>query len=105
MQPKLLIANRGEIALRVIRSAVKLGIPTVAIFTLADAASPHVSQAAEAYCIGDGTVWTLRISNSTSSSSMLVSSGSRLRSRRTDRSEWSMASPKQCTRAWTWSSS
>jgi acetyl/propionyl-CoA carboxylase alpha subunit len=38
MQPKLLIANRGEIALRVIRSAVELGIPTVAIFTLADAA-------------------------------------------------------------------
>jgi acetyl/propionyl-CoA carboxylase alpha subunit len=55
MQPKLLIANRGEIALRIIRSAVKLGIPTVALFTLADAASPHVSQADEAHCIGDGT--------------------------------------------------
>ncbi|KAL7419000.1 hypothetical protein Q5752_006684 [Cryptotrichosporon argae] len=52
--PKILIANRGEIALRVIRSAVKLGIPTVAIYTLADAASPHVAQADEAYCIGDG---------------------------------------------------
>ncbi|WVQ81675.1 urea carboxylase [Cryptococcus sp. DSM 104549] len=52
--PKLLIANRGEIALRVIRSAKELGVPTVAIYTLADASSPHVFAADEAYPIGDG---------------------------------------------------
>lgn len=52
---KILIANRGEIALRIQRSADKLGIPTVAIYTLADAATPHVTAAGEAYCIGDGT--------------------------------------------------
>jgi acetyl/propionyl-CoA carboxylase alpha subunit len=52
---KILIANRGEIALRIQRSADKLGVPTVAIYTLADAATPHVAAAGEAYCIGDGT--------------------------------------------------
>lgn len=55
MEHKLLIANRGEIALRIIRSARKLRVPTVGIYTLADAASPHVTQADEAYSIGDGT--------------------------------------------------
>ncbi|ODO08964.1 urea carboxylase [Cryptococcus wingfieldii CBS 7118] len=50
--PKLLIANRGEIALRIIRSAIALSIPTIAIFTQADAASPHVLAADEAYPVG-----------------------------------------------------
>ncbi len=49
---KILIANRGEIALRVIRSAKELGIETVAIFSEADRNSLHVKQADEAYCIG-----------------------------------------------------
>lgn len=49
---KLLIANRGEIALRIIRSAKTLGIRTVAIFSEADAKSPHVTAADEAVCIG-----------------------------------------------------
>ncbi|KIR97121.1 urea carboxylase [Cryptococcus deuterogattii 2001/935-1] len=52
--PKLLIANRGEIALRIIRSAKALSIPTVSIYTLADASSPHVFAAEESYPIGDG---------------------------------------------------
>ncbi len=49
---KLLIANRGEIALRVIRSARLLGLKTVAVFSEADKASTHVAAADEALLIG-----------------------------------------------------
>jgi len=49
---KLLIANRGEIALRVIRSARELGIATVAVHSEADRGAPHVQQADEAVCLG-----------------------------------------------------
>ena len=52
MFAKILIANRGEIACRVIRTARRLGYRTVAVYSDADAASPHVSQADEAVCIG-----------------------------------------------------
>ncbi|KAI0084211.1 urea amidolyase [Irpex rosettiformis] len=45
---KLLIANRGEIALRILKTAKRLGIPTVAIYTHPDASAPHVLQADEA---------------------------------------------------------
>jgi acetyl-CoA carboxylase biotin carboxylase subunit len=51
---KLLIANRGEIALRVNRAAHELGIPTVAIFSEADREALHVSAADEAFCVGPG---------------------------------------------------
>ena len=49
---KILIANRGEIALRVIRTCKEMGIKTVAIFSTADRESLHVKFADEAVCIG-----------------------------------------------------
>lgn len=49
---KLLIANRGEIALRIIRACHELGISTVAVFSEADRNAPHVRYADEAYSIG-----------------------------------------------------
>ena len=52
MFKKILIANRGEIACRVIKTAKKMGIKTVAIYSEADAEALHVQMADEAVCIG-----------------------------------------------------
>lgn len=52
MFSKILIANRGEIAVRIIRACREMGISTVAVYSQADKDALHVSIADESYCIG-----------------------------------------------------
>ncbi|MFL2510722.1 MAG: acetyl-CoA carboxylase biotin carboxylase subunit [Candidatus Neomarinimicrobiota bacterium] len=54
MFKKILIANRGEIAIRIIRACKEMGIKTVAVFSKADKHSLHIKFADEAICIGNG---------------------------------------------------
>ena len=49
---KILIANRGEIALRIIRTCMEMNIDTVAVYSTADADALHAKLATEAICIG-----------------------------------------------------
>ena len=51
-QNRLLIANRGEIALRIIRSAKEMGLHTIAVYSDVDADSLHVKRADESYYLG-----------------------------------------------------
>lgn len=50
---KVLIANRGEISVRIARTCKRLGIPTVAVYSSNDASSPHVAASQEAVCLGE----------------------------------------------------
>ena len=54
MFTKVLIANRGAIACRIIRTLRRIGVKSVAVYTDADALSRHVAEADEACCIGSG---------------------------------------------------
>ena len=56
MFKKVLIANRGAISVRVIRTLKKMGVRSIAIYHTADKDSLHVKQADEAYCLGEGSV-------------------------------------------------
>ena len=73
MFTKILIANRGEIACRIIKTAKKMGIATVAVYSDADREALHVALADEAVHIGAAPMQTASSANSTCSASRSAS--------------------------------
>ena len=59
MFKRVLIANRGEIALRIIRACRELGVETVCVYSSADNGGPWLEQADRAICIGPGDGFSL----------------------------------------------
>ena len=72
---KVLIANRGEIACRIIRTCQSMGYSTVAIYSEADQTAQHVRQADEAYLIGPPPVQESYLKNSHQKQCEINSSG------------------------------
>ena len=73
MYSKILIANRGEIAVRIIRACKEMGISTVAVYSEADSESLHVALADESYCIGRADVTSSYLNEDRIVSAALVS--------------------------------
>ena len=58
MIKKILIANRGEIAVRIVRACAEMGIRSVAVYAEADRHALHVKRADEAHCISEAVSYT-----------------------------------------------